>query len=169
MLGETGEGDWPMPSGEERSAAGGTNQVWSRAQTLGLRSVGKALATSSERRNFHGLVETLFWGLKGEHSTEAASMHVCTHTNTQSPSFFLPSPSCTQNPPTAGRRAVAIATLPWQRHISHLGQNEDTLCFNRIFILPFNRSILIVFLHACKMVPPDWVNELQLKVLSASD
>lgn len=38
-----------------------------------------------------------------------------------------------------------------------------------IFILPVNESILIVSLRACRMLPPDWVNELQLEMLGASD
>lgn len=161
------EGDGPTPSGEGSSATGGTNQVWSRAQTLGLGSVGKALATGSEHCNFHGLVETLFWGVKGG-TQHGGSINACVHAHKHTVSLFL-LPSLTQNPPTAGRRATAITTLPWQRHISHLSQNEDTLSCNRIFILLFNTSILIVSLGACRTLPPDWVKELQLALLSASD
>lgn len=54
------EGDGPTPSREGSPATGGTNQEQSTVQTLGRGSVGKGLAAGSERRNFHGLVETLF-------------------------------------------------------------------------------------------------------------
>lgn len=104
------EGDGPTPSREGSSATGGTNQVWSRAQTLGLGSVGKGLATGSERRNFHGLVETLFWRLKrGTQHGGSINASVRAHKHTVSLFLLL---SHTQNPPTAGRRATAIAILP---------------------------------------------------------
>lgn len=38
-----------------------------------------------------------------------------------------------------------------------------------IFILSVNESILIVSLRAWGTLPPDWVNELQLEMLAASD
>ncbi|KAJ8390567.1 hypothetical protein AAFF_G00101730 [Aldrovandia affinis] len=76
-------------SGVKQSSDPGTPIQWERG-----------LAAGSERGNFHGLVETLFWRLKGEHSTEAASMH-------------------TKNSPTAGNRAAAAALSPWEQHISH--------------------------------------------------
>lgn len=104
------EGDGPTPSREGSSATGGTNQVWSRAQTLGLGSVGKGLATGSERRNFHGLVETLFWRLK-RGTQHGGSINASVRAHKHTVSLFL-LPSHTQNPPTAGRRATAIAILP---------------------------------------------------------
>lgn len=86
-------------------------------------SVGKGLAGGSEHRNFHGLVETLFWRLKGEHSTRAGLQCALglaqTHTHTHR-----------QNLRTAGARAAACTMSPWQRHISHLSQNKDTLGWN---------------------------------------
>lgn len=61
-----------------------------------LNSVGKGLADSSEHHNFHGLVETLFWRLKGEHSTRAGLQcarlglhkHTRTHTHTKPPNSW---------------------------------------------------------------------------------
>lgn len=126
------EGGGPTPSGEGSLTAGGTNQVWSPVQTLGLGSVGKGLATGSERRNFHGLVETLFWGLKGGNT--ARRRHQCMRARTQTRTllhsflaFFSTRSFAHKTHQQLGGGFAAVATLPRQRHISLLSPNEDTL------------------------------------------
>ncbi len=129
----TARGTGPHPAG--RGVLPRRRPIKCKAQCgpPALNSVGKGLAGGSEHRNFHGLVETLFWRLKGEHSTRAELQcarlglhkhtHACahTHTHTHTPR---------QNLPTAGKRAAACTMSPWQRHISHLSQNKDTLGWN---------------------------------------
>lgn len=119
----TARGTGPHPAG--RGVLPQRRPIKCKAQCRppALNSVGKGLAGGSEHRNFHGLVETLFWRLKGEHSTRAGlqcarlGLHKHMHTHTQ-------------NLPTAGDRAAACTMSPWQRHISHLSQNKDTLDWN---------------------------------------
>lgn len=94
-------------------------------------------------------------------------MQVCVHTNTQSLSFFYPLTHKTHQQLGGG-----LQPSPYYHSngISHIWAQMKTLWIETgIFILPVNGSILIVSLRACRTFPPDWVNELQLKVLTASD
>lgn len=85
----TARGTGPHPAG--RGVLPRRRPIKCKAQCRppALNSVGKGLAGGSEHRNFHGLVETLFWRLKGEHSTRAGlqcarlGLHKHTHTHTQ--------------------------------------------------------------------------------------
>ena len=132
------EGDAPTPSGEGSSSTGGTNQVWSRAQTLGLGSVGKALATGSEHRNFHGLVETLFWRLKGgtQHGGSInACVHAQKHTVTLPLFFFYPHPLAYK---THQQLGGGLQPSPYYHSngISHIwGQMKTLWAATGIFIL----------------------------------
>ena len=100
-------------------------------------------------------------------------MHACTHTNTQSHSLSLSfSLSLTHTHKTHQQLGGGLQPLPYYHSngISHIWAQMKTLwAATEIFILPVNRGILIVSLRACRTLPPDWVNELQLEVLGASD
>lgn len=127
------EGDGPTPSREGSSATGGTNQVWSRAQTLGLGSVGKGLATGSERRNFHGLVETLFWRLKrGTQHGGSINASVRAHKHTVSLSFTLSHTKPTNSWEEGySHRHITIATayLTFEPKWRHFGLKPGYLFF----------------------------------------
>ncbi len=91
----TARGTGPHPAG--RGVLPRRRPIKCKAQCRppALNSVGKGLAGGSEHHNFHGLVETLFWWLKGEHSTRAGlqcarlGLHKHTHAHTDKTSQQL--------------------------------------------------------------------------------
>ncbi len=113
--------------------------------------------------------------LKTERGNTARRQHQCmrartqTHSHTDSLSFFF---SLSLTHKTHQQLGRGLQPLPYYHSngISHIWAQMKTLwAATGIFILPVNGSILIVSLCACRTLPPDWVNELQLEVLGASD
>jgi len=116
------------------------------------------LATGSEHRNFHGLVETLFWRLKGG-TQHGGSINACVHAHkhsvTQPLSFFF---SLSLTHKTHQQLGGGPQPLPYyhSNDISHIWAQMKTLrAATEIFILPVNGSILIVSLRVCRTLPPE--------------